>query len=52
MESKGGVVKKDIWNMLLELIDHTQGDFGKYEDDGAWPMVFNEFNDFYKAKHN
>lgn len=33
------VVTRDTWNMVLELIEQTQGDFGRYVDDGAWPLM-------------
>lgn len=33
------VIQKDTWIMLLELIEQTQGDFSKFIDDGAWPLM-------------
>ena len=41
------VIQKDTWYMLLELIESTGGDFSKYEDDGAWPVLIDEFQEFY-----
>jgi DCN1-like protein 1/2 len=41
------VIKKDAWNMLYELIESTQGDFNNYVDDGAWPSLIDQFNEFY-----
>lgn len=41
------VISKDTWNMLLELIESTKGDFANYVDDGAWPVLIDQFNEFY-----
>ena len=41
------VIQKDTWVMLLELIEQTQGDFKNYVDDGAWPVIIDQFNEFY-----
>lgn len=42
------VVQKDTWNMLYELVEQTKGDFGNYVDDGAWPVLIDQFNEFYQ----
>ena len=33
------VIQKDTWNMILELIEATQGDFKNFQDDGSWPPL-------------
>lgn len=33
------VVTKDTWQMLLELITQTKGNFDNFVDDGAWPSI-------------
>lgn len=33
------VVPRDTWNMLLELINATEGDLAKFQDDGSWPPI-------------
>ena len=33
--------------MLYELIEQTGGDFANYVDDGAWPVLIDQFNEFY-----
>ena len=40
------VVCKDTWNMILELNEQTRGDFSNYVDDGAWPVMIDQFNEF------
>jgi len=43
-------ISKDTWNMLLEFHLLTNGDISKYEDDGAWPVIIDEFVNWYKAQ--
>lgn len=45
------VISKDTWMMLLELIEQTRGDFANFVDDGAWPSMIDQFNEFYSSKH-
>lgn len=33
--------------MLLEVIEQTKGDFANFVDDGAWPSIIDQFNEFY-----
>jgi len=37
--------------MLLELIEQTRGDFSNFVDDGAWPLMIEQFNEFYNRKY-
>ena len=37
------VVTKDTWNLFYDLVKQTQGDIAKFEDDGAWPSLIDEF---------
>ena len=47
-EAEGGLkaIKKDTWNMLLELIEATNGDMANFQDDGAWPVLIDQFQEF------
>eukprot|EP00347_Sterkiella_histriomuscorum_P007128 403350156 len=45
------VIQRDNWMMLLELIEQTQGDIQKFVDDGAWPLLIEQFNEFYNRKY-
>ena len=44
------IVKKDEWNMFYEMVIETQGNFKNYKDEGCWPLLFDEFVEFYE-KH-
>ena len=37
------IIKKDQWNMFLELVTTTKGDLANFEDDGCWPSIVDEF---------
>lgn len=43
-------ISKDTWNMLIEFHQLTQGDINKYVDDGAWPVIIDEFVEWLKKK--
>lgn len=45
------VIQKDTWNMLLELIQQCQGDFSKFVDDGTWPVMIDQFAEYYNKKN-
>ncbi len=44
------VVQRDTWQMLYELIEATKGDFNNFVDDGCWPSIIDQFNDFFKKR--
>jgi len=44
-------VTKDVWNMILEFHYTTQGDISKYTDDGAWPVLIDEFVAYLNEKN-
>ena len=44
------IVKKDEWNMFYEMVMETKGNFNNYKDEGCWPLLFDEFVEFF-AKH-
>jgi hypothetical protein len=33
--------------MFYQLVEQTGGDFSKYVDDGCWPILFDDFVEFY-----
>lgn len=41
------IVKKDEWNMFYEMVAETKGSFKNYKDEGCWPLLFDEFVEYY-----
>ena len=37
------VVTSDVWSQFIGLQEQTQGDIKKFEDDGCWPPLFDEY---------
>jgi len=35
----------------LELIQQCQGDFSKFVDDGTWPVMIDQFAEYYNKKN-
>jgi DCN1-like protein 1/2 len=44
------VISKDTWSLFLEfiLIVHDKNDLSKYDSEGAWPVIIDEFVEFLK----
>ena len=36
-------ITKDTWELFYELIEQTNGDLNKFEDDGEKPVLFDQF---------
>ena len=36
-------ITKDTWELFYELVEQTNGDLIKFEDDGAWPVLIDQF---------
>lgn len=34
---------KDLWEQSIDFIAETSADFSNYDEDGAWPVVIDEF---------
>jgi len=49
-KSTSKMVSKDIWEQVFEFARDIKADLSNYEDDGAWPVVIDEFVDFVKVK--
>jgi len=43
-------ITKDTWNMLLEFHLVTKGNLSNYVDDGAWPVMIDEFVEHLNTK--
>ena len=44
------IVKKDEWNMFYEMVTDTKGIFDNYKDEGCWPIMFDDFVEYYEKK--
>ena len=43
MQARPGGVSKDLWFQVLLFISQVSGDFSKYDENGAWSFVLDEF---------
>lgn len=44
-------VTKDVWDMLLTFATDVDEDMSNYDDDGAWPVMIDDFVDWYREKN-
>ena len=52
VQAKGiKVVTKDVWDMLLTfLLNVNQDDMADYDDEGAWPVLIDDYVEWFRAK--
>lgn len=48
---KGKAINRDLWMMMLKLATEVPPDLSTYDDDPAWPVVLDEFVEYYRANH-
>ena len=52
LEEKGvKAVTKDVWDMLLTFSQDVDDDMSNYDDDGAWPVMIDDFVEWFREKH-
>jgi len=44
-------VTKDVWDMLLTFAMDVDDDMSNYDDDGAWPVMVDDFVEWYREKN-
>jgi DCN1-like protein 1/2 len=43
-------INKDVWSLLLDFMNTIGHDFSGYDEDGAWPTVFDSFVEYARNK--
>jgi len=44
-------ITKDVWDMLLTFCTDVDANMSNYDDDGAWPVMIDDFVEWYREKH-
>jgi len=48
---KGKAINRDLWTMMLKLATEVPADLSTYDENPAWPVVFDEFVEYYRDNH-
>jgi len=48
---KGKAINRDLWTMMLKLATEVPADLSTYDENPAWPVVFDEFVEYYRSNH-
>jgi len=47
---KGKMISKDIWTMVRKFATEVPPDLSTYDDNPSWPVMIDEFVDYYRAQ--
>jgi len=50
-EKEVKAVTKDVWDMLLTFANDVHADMSNYDEDGAWPVLIDDFVEWYREKN-
>jgi len=51
IQAKGiKVVTKDVWDMLLTFLLDVKEDMADYDDEGAWPVLIDDYVEWFRAQ--
>ncbi|GMR32313.1 hypothetical protein PMAYCL1PPCAC_02508 [Pristionchus mayeri] len=48
----GKAVTKDTWNLLFDFATSIKPDLSNYDEEGAWPVVLDNFVNWARSRHN
>jgi len=49
-ENYNKTIPKDTWNLLYDFVEDIGTEFSKYDENGAWPVIIDEFVAYGKEK--
>jgi len=49
-QMRGKAINRDLWMMVLKLATEVPPDLSTYDDDPAWPVLIDEFVEYYRAQ--
>ena len=50
-KSEHKFISRDTWNLLLDLATQVKPDFSDFDEDGAWPVIIDDFVEWVKARN-
>jgi DCN1-like protein 1/2 len=49
-QMKGKAINRDLWTMVLKLATEVPADLSTYDENPAWPVIFDEFVEYYRGQ--
>ena len=49
--TRSGGVSADEWSMILQFCNEVEPNCSNYQDDGAWPLLLDDYVEWYREKH-